>query len=367
MSRTEIPGEVIETLRAVAAETALSREILRETYGVHVNYVSPIEFNGGKVWGIGTRVYLDRPPNETFHEFLVGVLANTMGKDWWEAQAEMPEKERHFVARCFAEQARFRQALAAETAPDDHGRWAAEPNGFVRYLMSLAWDVASLIHASNLPESLIQRLRDPVAYQGARYELAIAGVFARIDCEIRFLDDDETLRTQRRVEFVATHRPSGQEVAVEAKSRHRAGVLNQPGDADLEDPLRGDDRAVRALYVKAVGKAPSDLPFLVFVDINAPLEPQVHALEKSWMRTIGAWMKRLPQPTAADPDACNGFYITNFAPHYQGTGLAGDVEWAAFKPIHVAHPLQFDLTTTIDHALDRYQRVPVIGIGGVVE
>jgi hypothetical protein len=36
----------------------------------------------------------------------------------------------------------------------------------------------------------------------------------------------------KHVEFEATHRPTGQTFAVEAKSRHRAGVLNHPGTPD---------------------------------------------------------------------------------------------------------------------------------------
>jgi hypothetical protein len=61
------------------------------------------------------------------------------------------------------------------------GQVSAEVNGWVRYLLSLAWDVATLIHAGEPPSELIDRLRDHDNYQGARYELAIAAIFARLD------------------------------------------------------------------------------------------------------------------------------------------------------------------------------------------
>lgn len=79
-------------------------------------------------------------------------------------------------------------------------------NGWVRYLLSLAWDVTTLIHAGEPPEGIIARLRDRTQYQGGRYELAIAATFARLDCSIRWLDADASLGSGKRVEFEATFR-----------------------------------------------------------------------------------------------------------------------------------------------------------------
>jgi hypothetical protein len=133
-------------------------------------------------------------------------------------------------------------------------------------------DVATLIHAGEPPDELIDRLRDRDNFQGARDELAIAAIFARLDCSIRWLDADPAMRTVKHVEFEATHRPTGQTFAVEAKNRHRAGVLNHPGTPDPDDPLRADARAVRRLFMNAIDKAPADEPYFVFIDINAPRE-----------------------------------------------------------------------------------------------
>jgi hypothetical protein len=268
--------------------------------------------------------------------------------------------------KCFEEYHAFARAMLTPENQQDESRWAAEPNGYVLHLLSLAWDVASLIHASNLPAALANRLRDARPYQGARYEIGVAALFARLDCEIRFLDEDEELRGQKHVEFVATHRPTGQQIAVEAKSRHREGVLNQPGEPDPDDPLQGDARAIRSLYKQAVEKAPGNLPFVVFIDVNAPLEPEAEGLDKQWMQDIRRWMERVPTPTAEEPDDYNALYVTNFAPHYQGDELARDGEWAVIKPLHVRNPLEFDLTGILDQALNNYLRVPEIGKDGEV-
>jgi hypothetical protein len=53
---------------------------------------------------------------------------------------------------------------------------------------------------------------------------------------------------------------------VEAESRHRIGVLNEEGEQDADDPLKGDMRAVQRLFVKAFDKAPEDMPFMIFID-----------------------------------------------------------------------------------------------------
>ena len=182
---------------------------LREEFGVHVNYVSPIEWQGGKVWAIGSRVYPGRPPRETFHEFILHVLRQTLGEPWRAAQTALPETERHFILKCFEQLSWF---LKEHTDPEElarDGQVSAEPNGWVRYLISLAWDVATLIHGGEPPDELFDRLRDRDNFQGARYELAIAAIFARLDCSIRWLDADPALRTVKHVEFEATHRPDG--------------------------------------------------------------------------------------------------------------------------------------------------------------
>lgn len=359
--------ELQEAMREIKAKIERGPERLRNEYGIYVNYVSPVMHGGRKVWAIGPRVYTDRPPSETFHEFLLHVLRGTLGgNEWRDAEMAKPETERHFVMKCFEEYEAFTRAMLTPENQQDEGRWAVQPNGYVLYLLSLAWDVASLIHASNLPDMLVDRLRDPVAYQGARYEIGVAALFARLDCEIRFLDEDEELSGQKHAEFVATHRPTGQQIAVEAKSRHRAGLINQPGEADFDDPLRGDARAIRSLYKQAVEKAPKDVPFVIFIDVNAPLEPGAEGLDKQWMQDIKRWMGRMPATTAEEPDVYNALYVTNFASHYQGGELASGGEWAAIKPFYVRWPLEFDLTGMVDDALNNYLRVPEIGKDGEV-
>ena len=268
---------------------------LRDEYGVLINYVAPVEWQGRRVWALGSRVYPDRPATETFHEFLLHVLRGVFGEDWRAAQAALPPDERHFVKRCFEKYEEWTEALRTPENQEGEARWAAEPSGWVQYLISLAWDAATLIHAADLPDTLVNRLRDPVAFQGARYEVAVAAIYARLDCSIQFLDEDERLRSAKHAEFIATHRPTQTEIAVEAKSRHRAGVLNEDGEPSEDDPLRGDARAVRRLFTKALEKAPDGMPFMIFIDINAPLDRDHGGFDSQWRRDVA------PRPVHRTP------------------------------------------------------------------
>lgn len=351
--------EALPMLREQARKAEEYDRRLREDFGVYVNYVSPVQWQGHRVWAIGSRVYPGRRPDETFHEFILDVLRETFGEPWRAEQATLPKADRHFVFACFEELSVF---LRQHSDPEElarEGQASAEANGWVRYLLSLAWDVATLIHAGEPPAELLNRLRDRENYQGARYELAIAAIFARLDCAIRWLDPDPALRKVKHVEFEATHRPTGQTLAVEAKSRHRAGVLNQPGTPDPDDPLRADARGVRRLFIKAVEKAPEGQPYFIFIDINAPRES-----DAQWQADVQRWMNRMAVPTAEDPDDFNATLVTNFSPQYDADAVSLGGAWLAVWPMHVRVPLKDDIQLELTRALNAYGRVPAFAEEG---
>ena len=358
----------IQALRRKAeAEQLRMQERLASDFGVRINLVTPAEWNGRKVWAIGNRVYTDCPPNQTFHEFLLQVLRETLGEEWRAAQEATGQDSQHFLYRCFTEYHAWTKQLSEEQRPTAAGLWSAPPSGWAQYLRSVAWDVVSLIHATaaDLPEPLTARVRDPISFQGARYEIAVAALFARLDCKIRFLDDDEH-RGDKHPEFIATHQPSGQEFAVEAKSRHRRGIINEEGEFDDSDPLRGDARMVRRLFTKALEKNADGLPYFIFIDVNTPANPEAEGFDREWQRTIQAWMDRMPSPTEEAPAPYNALYVTNSSPQYDGDQLALPGEWLSVRPLFVAKPAATDLTAVIDYALDRTDKVPELGIDGEI-
>jgi SEC-C motif-containing protein len=340
------------------AEQAARRErverALREQYGIFINFVHPVQYRGRKVWAIGSRLYPDRPPNETFTEFIIGVLAGTLGGEWIAEQEAQPEAERHFVRRAYSKHIEWRHRHAEQAHED--GLFAAEPDGWTQYLVSLAFDVASLIHVADLPERLVRRLRHRDQYQGARYEVAIAAIFARLGCRIEFIADDGR---EKHPEFIATHEPTGIRVAVETKSRHRPGVIHRPGDHDDEAAQRGD---VRRLYNEALEQNPGDgTPFMIFVDVNAPPTPGVPVFEKPWARDIREWLR-------ADPK--EGEYValcvTNFSSHYREDDVSVSPESVFIQSEFLAGHLPGEFLTMLLTALDTYGRVPEITEDGAL-
>lgn len=332
---------------------ALMKDMLRRDYSVYINFALPVQWDGGKAWAIGSRVYPHRTPKETFHEFLITLLRETFSEDWRQRQAALPEAEQHFLLKCSNEWAKFKETHSTEV--DEDGLFVATPNGWAQYFINFAWDIGTLIHAIQLPAPLVERLRDHNQFQGARYEVAVAAIFARLDCQIEFLDDD-VLRNQPHPEFIATHRPTGLRVAVEAKSRHRQGVLNVPGTADADEVVRGD---VQRLLNRATPKALDGMPFVVFLDVNAPASLN-SGRENQWQTDVKAWVNRRYASGDSAPQPLSALPVTNFAAHYDGDDIAQGVEWLYFHPPNPRIPLDEGFAAMLRQALDQYHRVPEI-------
>lgn len=349
-------------IREVEEKIIRSSTRLRDDYGIEINFAAPVQFQGRKVWALGTRVYQDRPPNETFHEFILGVLRSELGGEKWRrAHLALPEEERHFIMKCFEEYNRWtREGLDSETLERD-GRMGAYPNGWVQYLISLAWDVATLIHRSNLPEALMARIREPAQFQGARYELAVAAIFARLNCNVQFLDDAE-LRGQKHGEFVAVHEPTGQAIEVEAKSRHRPGVIHTQGEREDKQEVRGD---VHRLFNRALTKSSGSGPFMIFIDVNAAPTPE-QGFEKQWRKDALKWMAQVDNSSGDAADVYSGLSLTNFSPHYLERDLSQGSEWTYTEPSNPRHPIDSSLRQMLLKALDHYHRVPEIAEGGAI-
>ena len=110
---------------------------------------------------------------------------------------------------------------------DDYEVYQAIPTGDVKSLLSLAYDVYCLEAKNNLSEDIVKRLRNRRTYQGARYEIAVGAVLLRSGFKLEQSQEPNSLG--RRCEFHAIHEKSGILFGVEAKSRHRQGVLHEKG------------------------------------------------------------------------------------------------------------------------------------------
>ena len=103
-------------------------------------------------------------------------------------------------------------------------------------------------------------------FQGARHEVFAQATCIRAGFRIEY--ENESDRSSRHAEFVATHIATGQQISVEAKSKHRPGVLGRPGATETSDNV---NPRFGYLLRDAVAKN-TPHPLVVFMDMNMPFE-----------------------------------------------------------------------------------------------
>lgn len=262
------------------------------------------EAAGHRIVAVGDEVHWAQDWR-TFPDFLNYYVKVVLGVDWGNAQLRLPESDRHPILLLRARALEYQKRLM----PDEDGIIRAKPSGPVLAWLTLAYDLYTLRHHDNLQKRLVDRLRHPQHFQGARYELFVAATFLRAGFDIEF--EDERDPSTKHPEFIARHRDTGEEVAVEAKSRHHRGVLGYSGVATVTPETRAE---VRGLLENAFAK-PSSRPYVICVDVNLPGAPP-DALQAPWLREI---VDELTQRDSAFPDELHPYsqiLVTNHPFHY---------------------------------------------------
>ncbi len=302
----------IQTRKLPPEEAAIIRPLMeaeerRRHPEPYMHIVPSIEFKGKRVRCIWNVVHTRRL-EETFHEFLFWVLVQTLGEEWWNQHKESPEVKRHVVFKWFIAVRKWMAANRTEDRKMSDGQYAMESSGHSQSLLQLSYDVFCLQQVNKLPDKLLARLRNNNEFQGARYEIGVAAMFAGAGFEIEFLDG---VHGQKICEFIARHK-SGLTIAVEAKSRHRTGVLNFKGTPSLD--VKAD---IGKLYGDARKKKPT-MPFVIFIDANMPPTPDIPWDELPWLQDIKRSFGAFPTPTPEKPDPHNAVLITNYTSYYEG-------------------------------------------------
>jgi hypothetical protein len=309
------------------------------------------EWQGKRVRAVGALIAM-RPTTETDHEFFVSVLCKILSNDWHEAQLAMPEEHRHVVECWIAQWDALRrgEGEAIDKTQEAEHLYSATATGDLKALLCLAYDVYTLKHAMALPGALVTRLRQADQFQGARYELAVAAVFVRAGYELEWI----TATDRKLPEFIARHPQTGSEVVVEAKSRHRPGVLGRAGDAPDLDSLKVD---VAGLMRAALEKETDRRPFVICLDLNLPtvrektFEEWLPELHKNVLAEFG-------EKTTGEPDPYAAVFFTNYSWHWDGDQPAGNPMHFVVLPKKTATPLPEKEAVLLAEALFQYGDVP---------
>jgi len=300
------------------------------------------------------------PQEQTFHQFLDGLVGKTLGKDWFEQQQSLPVKNRNAIVRW---RTTMLSLLKKPGDANDAVSAGHTLTGPVKAYLCFGYDLYWLQLVHRLPESLIKRLKDFQAFQGARYEVLIAAVFARAGFEIEWIDD--TKAAGKHPEFIATHKKTKKKVGVETKSRKRPGAMNYIGSVTPETHLKGD---VFDLYEKAIQQAPADgLPFLIFIDPNVPASfpKDVPAYSDIPVETF-PWMTEIRDRLvsiwdgAAEPSAESAVFVTNFAFYYGNEEDPSPIGMGSFflSPKPRVPLLSDPMIEDLIYCLQHYDQVP---------
>lgn len=257
--------------------------------------------------GVGNRVYfVDERTNPV--EFMGRHLSQVLGHDWLRTQQVAAPSQRHPVADWYHAVEEWQK----RTMPNADGSVrGATINGLALAWFLLAYDVWILSHY-RLIDPLVERLRDAKQFQGARYEITAYAHFVRAGFSLK--PEDERDNSARHVEFIAEHKQAGERVAVEAKSRHRPGVLGSPAAGfDLSMAPRP---SIERLLRDALAKKPR-IPYVIFVDLNLP--PSISA-EQSEDRMQAAVVEVAnvicEYESGGEKLPATAVMLTNYAHHY---------------------------------------------------
>lgn len=278
-----------------------------------------VDFAGLTFRVVGNRIYWGRR-GETDHEFYLRVLQSIFGVSWYRAERLKVLEERHVVAQWYESYCRWQREQATNESRVAGG-WIAIPSGEVWSLLTLAYDLYCVSHGASIPRSLKKRLKEACSFQGAKYEIAVAAIFVQQDYEIEWTRD----RVNKACEFLARHGPSGEKIGVEAKSRHRSGVLLQPGrQRDSEEVKIG----VSSLLREALKQQPAGVPFVIFIDLNLPATDS-SPLDTAWWKDIEQAIDTRGDINENHPEGFTALFVTNFSYHYAGSQLINTGAYAS--------------------------------------
>jgi hypothetical protein len=221
------------------------------------------DFQGYKFVAMGNKLFYKPSDKCRFlTDILLDLVPHLFGREWFEGEIAKQADERHPVMQWRLKGMNYLNAQPR--LPD--GSYCATPTGPLMAYMTFAYDLYVVAHNGRLDDQLVERLKQVDQFQGARHELFAEATCLRAGFEIEH--EDEKDRSCRHAEFTAKHVATGQMMSVEAKSKHRPGVLGQSG---MREPSGAINLRFGHLLNNAVSKDPPH-PLVVFLDMNMPFE-----------------------------------------------------------------------------------------------
>lgn len=231
----------------------------------NLHFVPSLLLNGRRLRAIANEIW-NGPPNSTFYEFIEDYAINLIGDSWWIEQEEETAKDEQNAMFQFADYYQRHQQQILLKSKETGEPPLIYPSGPILCWLTLCYDLFCLKHKFSLlePLKLIERLKNRDSFQGAWYEIAMAASLVRAGCDVNWINPKHAVFGVKTCELIATHRLTGISFAVEAKSKHRNGILNHKGIFDAEAEHNGISHLLKA----ALKKDSQSLPLVIFIDLN---------------------------------------------------------------------------------------------------
>jgi len=247
---------------------------------------------------------------KTFPDFLMNYPGSVLGKDWGNVELKKPYENQHEILKWYVGACNY--INTGWDREDKDGIKSGIPDGFAAAFLRLSYDLYILRDHSALQKKVINRLKNKDQFQGARHELFVAASFIRAGFDIDY--EDESDKTKNHPEFIAKHKKTGDYISVEAKSRHRPGILGFPGKQEGESQIKlGARRLLNKAFVKD-----TKYPYAIFIDLNIP-PVQGKIEQKPWFRDLWNSVFEDGGPTEENPDKFNILLFSNHPEHYGKT------------------------------------------------
>lgn len=356
MRSKPIPSPLPPRIRADFERHQREEKVRIDTFG-HVRPIIQIpEYAGRRFVVVRNRLYYEGKTKWNFFtDFLFEYGLSRFGRDWIETQKASARADQH-PAWVWRQQA---YAFMKRQPPRPDGTFAMTPNGVTAACNNFYYDLYTVDDNTIVDDALLERLKHRDQFQGALHELFVEATCLRAGFTIA--RENERDGTRKHVEFMAVHKLTGQHILVEAKSRHRAGVLAMPGRRETLPDLN-----FRRLINNAIAKDPNN-PLAIFVDTSLPPHraPRFYA-----MRSVDP---PIPSPAVAalmdkirrdhgGVDPYNLLVFSNHPQHYPdndgaapGSNWAGIISQRARVPVYHNQALS-DLFT----AVNLYGNVPTL-------
>ncbi len=300
-SLQEAPPEVRAKAMRVFEEKERKEQLRTARFGQIRPQIS-LTSQGQRLVAVRSRIYYS-DKWKFFPDFLRDYVPQVFGLEWCKAEAAKPETERHPIISWRAVGAAYMNAQPAQ--PD--GSRVALPSGALAAYTCFAYDLYVVDDNGGLDATLLERLKNPEQFQGARHELFAEATCYRAGFTVQHENERDV--STRHAEFTAKHTATGQLLSVEAKSRHREGVLGRPGQV-AERPSFTFARLIN----DAVAKKPCQ-PLVIFLDTNLPHKWAERVLTRQAGNTLSRPVKVLLDEVNKEHNGTDPYCMLVFSNH----------------------------------------------------